>query len=63
MYTEERINKILKIWESDTNFHKELLDISINRKKQFKIDELNNAKEAYKKALENLDKCLLESTF
>ncbi len=62
-YTDERIVQILKLWESDTEFHSELLRISLNRKKQFKIDELNEAKENYKSALEILDKCLKDASF
>ncbi len=43
-YTDERIVQILKLWESDTEFHSELLRISLNRKKQFKIvfDEIDD---------------------
>ncbi|MDT8412685.1 MAG: hypothetical protein RQ875_09505 [Vicingaceae bacterium] len=62
-YTDERIAKILKLWESDKEFHSELLDISVKRKKQFKIDALNEAKHSYKTALENLNKCLADASF
>jgi hypothetical protein len=62
-YTDERIAQILKLWESDKEFHSELLDISVKRKKQFKIDALNEAKQNYKTALENLDKCLADASF
>lgn len=62
-YTEERITQILKMWESDKDFYNELLEISIKRKKQFKVEALNKAKEKYNKALENLDKCLADASF
>jgi len=62
-YTDGLITKILKLWESDKEFYNELLEISIKRKKQFKIDALNKAKENYKNALDNLDKCLADASF
>jgi hypothetical protein len=62
-YKQEKIDQILKLWESDKDFHKELFDISEKRKNQFKVDALNKAKEEYKVALENLDKCLSECNF
>jgi len=62
-YTKERIEQILKIWESDKEFYKELFDISEKRKKQFKIGALNEAKKNYQTALENLDKCLEDASF
>lgn len=57
-FTDHLINKALKLWESDKQFHDDLLNISLQRKKQFKIDALNDSKIAYQAALENLDKCL-----
>jgi len=59
-FKEERINQILKLWEHDKEFCQKLLDISEKRNKQFKIDALNKAKQEYKVALDNLDKCLSE---
>lgn len=57
-YTEERIKQILKLWENEPDFYNELLEISNNRKKQFKLEALDKAKKEYKEALDNLDKLL-----
>lgn len=62
-FTEDRITQILKLWESDTEFYNELANIAVKRKKQFKIDALNEARLNYENALKNLDKCLLDITF
>jgi len=59
-FTESRISQILKLWDEDKDFQNELLDISIKRKKQFKSDDLNEAKKNYQIALDNLNKCLDE---
>jgi hypothetical protein len=59
-YTDESINKILKRWETDKEFHDCLLNISLKRKKQFKLDALKRAKENYQIALKKLDDCLAE---
>ena len=57
-YTDQRISQILKIWETDKPFHDELQAISIQRKRQFQIDNLNKAKKEYQMALENLESCI-----
>ena len=59
-FTDERINQILKLWKEEPEFRSELSLIAIERKKQFKIDTLNKAKENYQKALSNLENALSE---
>lgn len=59
-FTDERIIKILKLWEEDKSFHSKLVEIVEKRKKQFQIDKFNEAKKAHQLALENLNKCFDE---
>ena len=62
-FTDEKIKQILKLWESEPDFYNQLLEIYNKRKKEFKIEALNKAKEEYKKALDDLDKLLAETSF
>lgn len=59
-FTDDRINQILKLWKEEPEFQAELSLIATVRKKQFKIDALNEAKEKYQKALSKLETALAE---